>query len=142
MKRALRLHKAIKSRFIYLLSGQGPSIETIRVRLKVAQTEPFRRYLQEWQIKLSEAQLEVGTLDVYLQEALWSQAGCRDRHVYTRYIVHGYHHLVCSFKSYHQPGDGCLCRFCMQLCDKYHASSCSVSNRSLHCLCKPGGNTI
>ena len=134
MKRVRCLHPKARNRFVYLLAGYGPALETIRMRLKAPTTEPFLSFVYKWQGKVAEALAEVGNLDIYLAREMWAERGCQSRHVYTRYIVHGYHHVVCSNRNYHQPDDQCVCRFCSQSCAKYHATACGSFDESLHSL--------
>ena len=142
MKRVLCLSMTARSRFVYLLADCGPIMEAIRSRLKAPITESFSQFLSEWCPKVAEATEEVGLLDVFLLRDLWFGRACSSRHVYTRYIVHGYHHLVCSFPEYHQAGDLCLCKFCSQKCAKYHVSLCPQLDSSLHFLSRLGGEGL
>ena len=134
----LYLSLTARSRFIYLLADCGPIVEMIRSRLKAPTTEPFSQFMAEWHQKVAEASQEVGHLDVFLLREMWAGRACASRHVHTRYIVHGYQHLVCSTTEYHHAGDHCLCRFCSQTCDKYHAVLCPALGHSLHFLSRWG----
>lgn len=138
MKRVLGLSNKSRSRFVYLLADCGAIVELVRSRLKAPITEPFNQFMIEWHLKVAEAKQEVGHLDVFLARELWEGRACSDRSVYTRYIVHGFHHLVCSTKGFHQVGDQCLCRFCSQPCVKYHIVKCPNVDRSLHFLSRWG----
>ena len=133
MKRVLCLPIRARSRFVYLMSGCPPAAETIRLRLKMPRTVPYERFISEWEAKVEQARREVGGLDVFNALHLWSGSACDSRHVYTRYIVHGYHYLVCSNAAFHEEYELCTCRFCLQRCTKYHAVECTaLDQKSLH----------
>lgn len=132
MKRVLCLHSASRSRFIYVLGGCGPSIEEIRIRLKVPPTDAFNQFLSDWQQKVVVAMRQVRTLDVFHTKEMWEGTSCGDRHVYTRYMVHGYHHLICEKTFFHEVDAECRCRYCLETCDIYHVTKCEAKAMSLH----------
>ena len=143
MKRVLCLSIKARSRFVYVLSDCAPMVELLRLRLRMPVTEPLNNFLREWRRKVTEAATEVRTLDIFKSPWLWAGVACDDRHVYTRYIVHGFHHLVCSRREFHEDySTQCICRFCSQQCAKYHAVDCpALQRRSLHFFSRWNGRT-
>ena len=53
----------------------------------------------------------------------WTKPNYALRHIVTQYAVHGFHHKVCAAKRFHEPSDGCVCMFCKNPCDHYHAAA-------------------
>lgn len=134
MKRVLCLHPKTRNRFVYIMAKCVPAVETIRIRLRAPPTEAYARFVSRLEVKVSGAVSEVGDLDVYVSRSLWADSGCKSRHVYTRYIVHGYHHVMCSNRSFHYPDEQCICQHCSEFCSKYHCTNCEFFSESLHCL--------
>ncbi|XP_018496824.1 uncharacterized protein LOC108864883 [Galendromus occidentalis] len=137
MKRALSLHRSTRSRYVYALTGSPLMINEIRERIREEQTPPFIQVLQEWSKKVNDALSELEQEEIFRKRQLWAESASDERHVYTRYLVHGYHHLLCTDNSFHDAdGAKCLCRYCGDSCPKYHAAKCRSGLTSLYCLSK------
>ena len=135
MKRALCLHRSARSRYVYALSGSTLMIDELRQRLRVNLTDAFNHVLHEWSTKVNDALTELEQEEIFRKPELWAESALDDRHVFTRYLVHGYHHLLCTNLSFHDAdGTVCLCRYCGNKCPKYHATRCVSENVSLYYL--------
>ena len=137
MKRVLCLPKGSRSRPVYVLTGCEPILIVVQRRLRMLTTSPLDSFLVEWKKKVYEAHQEVERLDVFLNHDLWSGPACENRHVFTRFICHGYHHLLCSSIECYGESPLCICRYCSQNCVKYHAIECpELEGTSLHALAR------
>ncbi|XP_018494505.1 uncharacterized protein LOC108864068 [Galendromus occidentalis] len=135
MKRALCLNRAARSRYVYVLSGAPLMIDVMRQRIRGDQTAAFSCMLQEWSKKVNDALTEVSREDIFKKPELWAGSGLDDRHKFTRYLVHGYHHRICTNSEFHDADENvCTCRYCGLLCGKYHATRCLAGKVSLHGL--------
>ena len=135
MKRALCLHRSARNRYVYALSGSPLMVDEIRERIRGVKTDAFEAILQAWNIKATDALAVVSQEEIFRKPELWASSALNDRHVFTRYLVHGYHHHLCKNSSYHEPNEAlCVCRYCGESCPKYHGSRCQAENVSLHFL--------
>ncbi|KAJ4443961.1 hypothetical protein ANN_05750, partial [Periplaneta americana] len=46
----------------------------------------------------------------------WARPNYEIRHILTRYAIHGFHHKVCSTKSFQEPNQECECELCKNPC--------------------------
>jgi hypothetical protein len=64
----------------------------------------------------------------YITDAMdnmkWTQEEYDLRHVMTRFAIHGFHHCICSSKTFHQANQECICVLCSEQCDIYHVMEC------------------
>lgn len=52
---------------------------------------------------------------------IWKKHGQSNRHIISRFTVHGFHHLICNNKSYHINFETCKCMLCNEnITDRYH----------------------
>jgi len=62
----------------------------------------------------------------------WQKAMFTDRHVFTRYACHGFHHLFCKNGTFHfDAAEECICKFCDQQCSQYYISKCEAKKISI-----------
>ncbi|KAJ4430781.1 hypothetical protein ANN_19372 [Periplaneta americana] len=87
------------------------------------QLEPYSEHLKRREAK----RREIGP-DFYATNSMlernWTKENREQRHVLTRLAIHGFHHKICSDKTYHNPSDSCVCELCSQRCDRYHITVC------------------
>ena len=135
-KRVLCLHRTARSRYVYVLSGALLMIDVIRKKVKGDLTEAFLFVMEEWSGKVNGALSELLHEELFRRPDLWAGSALDDRHVYTRYLVHGYHHLFCVNRAFHDADDACKCKNCGLVCEKYHATRCLSRRESLCVLSK------
>lgn len=41
-----------------------------------------------------------------------------------RFSLHGFHHKLCKDEYYHRIRDSCKCKYCGNLCHRFHAKDC------------------
>ena len=128
MKRVLGVSPYSASRYVYVMTGALPLVEIIRGRLSCPNTEAFNMFSSEWKIKNETAYMELAELSPFHDRDLWARPNSKRRHIFTRFMVHGYHHLLCSTEGYHHPGDTCVCRRCNEFCEKYHSIICTYTS--------------
>jgi serine/threonine protein kinase HipA of HipAB toxin-antitoxin module len=60
----------------------------------------------------------------------------KDRHVFTRYAIHGFHNQICNQTSDKKQcfieSDQCVCILCGEKCTQYHLSECIKRLQSLN----------
>ena len=127
LKRVLRVARNARNRYLYVLADlEIPFVEVMRVTLRAEQTEEFCAFVNEWKAKVEEARKSLDGDPILQRRKEWSAQMYARRHVFTRYLVHDYHDQLCSVESFHEPTESCVCRFCGQMCIKYHAMMCEA----------------
>lgn len=127
LKRTFRLHKSARNRYLYVIADmETPFVEIMRTRLKAENTPAFLELVEQWKIKVNEVRLKLEGDPILGRRATWSAAMYTRRHIFARYIVHGYHHCLCSGDNCHIPKDSCTCKYCGQRCTQYHAIMCET----------------
>ena len=125
LKRVLRVPRSSPSRLVYVLAGlYAPLCEELRCKMRSENTASFLSFTSEWRTRFQEAQRHLQADPIMARRDIWAGPQSEKRHVYTRYLVHGYHHHICINKGYHLPKVDCECRFCGQLCPWDHALAC------------------
>jgi hypothetical protein len=123
LKRMLCLSKFSSSRLSYELVSCKPFIEEIRERFKLPLTNAFKIA----QFKFHAKKLEINPIfyDTFTHlNNEWKTACHRNRHVVTRFAVHGFHFMMCSNKNYHVSEKNCICSLCGLHCGQYHLNEC------------------
>jgi hypothetical protein len=124
-KRVLGLSKTARNTLVHFLIEEKLFSEIIQEKFDL----PFTIEYEKFQVEIEErAQRE---FDPYFFETLamcsdvWKQPLFKNRHVYTRFAVHGFHHLICTDRAnYHDAKEGCVCKLCGKDCDQYHLENC------------------
>jgi hypothetical protein len=44
--------------------------------------------------------------------------------MFTRHTIHGFHHLICNNKRFHDCNEKCICTVCNLKCERYHLLKC------------------
>jgi len=129
LKRVLGLHCTTRSRYTYILSGTSLFVADLMKSFKLSETESFKAFEESQEQKLADIDPGIFVSPAMTSEG-WKQA---NRHIVTRFAVHGFHHLLCTNVNFHDPSHNCICKYCGLSCPKYHASSCdsAVSIRDL-----------
>ena len=91
-------------------------IDDIKLR---HQLQPTRAFKNQMENKRREVQPEFyGTRAMI--DRTWTEPNFELRHVVNRMAIHGFHHLICTNKTYHNPTTACICELCNKVCERYH----------------------
>jgi hypothetical protein len=75
----------------------------------------------------------------YITDAMvnrdWTHEEYNLRHVMKRFAIYGFHHRICSRKTFHQANQGCICVMCNEQCGIYHVMECKRRTVSLTQFC-------
>lgn len=128
IKRTLRVSKTARNRYLYIIIGlQVPVTEIIRTRVRGGNTEAFKKFCKEWTEKVDSAKEDLANDPILEARHLWEGPDTARRHVFTRYLVHGYHHHLCIHGEYHSPAGTCVCKHCGGKCPRDHALRCHIA---------------
>ena len=124
-KTVLGLIKYTRNTLVYYLIEEKLFVETIKEKFDLPLTTELENFQEEIEKR---AQRE---FDPYFFETqamcsdVWKQPLFKNRHVYTRFAVHGFHHLICTDRvNFHEAREGCVCKLCGKDCDQYHMEKC------------------
>jgi len=130
-KKVLGLSKYTRSRFVYELLDTDLFMHDLKQKFSLPETIAFNKFFEERllnKLNICDEFYETETMENFA----WKNALFTDRHVFTRFACHGYHHLFCKNQSFHFEAENeCLCNFCGQLCKQYHILTCSEKKISL-----------
>lgn len=123
LKRALGVAKTTRSRLTYVLAKQSFLIEDLRTELLLPSTEAYKSLISKLNWKRQEIWPEFFGTGAMIDRT-WTGPNFEKRHVFTRLAIHGFHHMLCKSKSYHDPVDTCICELCDKKCERYHIEIC------------------
>lgn len=126
LKRVLGLPKNALNRLVLTLCGTVSLIEEAVARFGLPETPALREYREELSLKIRAIPPQFYS-SLGMRVDTWKAALQPDRHVFTRYSVHGFHSKMCTTPEYHLPEDNCICRFCSLTCELYHHDVCTAS---------------
>jgi hypothetical protein len=132
LKKAMRLHYKARSRFVYQLADTDYFVHELMAKYSLPETEMSKKFSAQMVAKINE--IEPMFYDTpAMKDPSWKQINCKDRHMFTRHSVHGFHYLLCADKSFHQSAKkDCECEKCG---DKeigvYHLLECQAKSLTL-----------
>jgi hypothetical protein len=130
LKRAMCLARNSRNRLVYLLAGCPTLVEQVRTMFQLEETSAYVDFM-----KLRSDRLAEVDLDFYVTPAMldmsWKEALFSSRHAYTRYSIHGFHHLICTKRHFHYAEMDCVCVNCGRICTQYHLLLCDNFTSSL-----------
>lgn len=125
LKRTFRVHRSTRNRYLSGLADMDtPFVEIMRARLVAENTPVFLEFVEQWKSKVSDARARLEDDPILGRREHWSATMYTRRHIFVRYIVHGYHHCLCSRENCHEPKD--TCKYCGHRCTQYHAIICEA----------------
>lgn len=127
LKRVLCLYKKSKSRYVYLLTGSEFFVTELKERFNLPDTDAYKEFKSIRQQKANEIDPEFYNTGA-MNDRAWTLPEQKDRHVVTRFAVHGFHHFLCTNKEFHDVSDKCLCNLCGKECTTYHVIHCTSQN--------------
>ena len=129
LKRMLGVSKFALSRYAYVLARETFLVEDLRLQMLLPSTPAYEELLRELRMKRDSISEEFYTTDAMIND--WMRAEYEMRHVVTHFAIHGFHHHICTRKSFHQACHKCICALCSERCDTYHALECRKRSVSL-----------
>ena len=126
LKRVLCVSKFTKSRLVYKLTQCDFFVKQIQTQFNLSQSVAFDTFIAERQCKSLDIDFEFYYTPA-MQSKFWQALNFPNRHIFTRFSVHGFHHLFCTKLSFHECDLNCMCKFCNSACGLYHYFRCSSS---------------
>ena len=123
LKRALGLHCSALNRLVYLLCDTPLFVEDLKRRFNLPNTPAYSEFILLWHRKMAEIDPDFYNTGAMTNDA-WKGVNRTNRHIVTRFAIHGFHHNLCRTIGFHTPCDTCVCTKCAGVCLKYHAASC------------------
>jgi hypothetical protein len=132
-KKVLGVSKFSRSSYLYVLIGDEELFVTkIKQTFKLADTPVYVNFLDHIkQRREREFNDEIFQTPAMLSDN-WKRPLYKKRHVQTRFAMHGFHHLICTDKSFHIAKESCKCKLCDEAhISQYHLIMCPNRVRSL-----------
>lgn len=130
LKKAMGVSKYTRSRFVYLLARETFLTEDLRTNMMLPKTNASERLLSTLREKREATPIEFYATGAMIDRE-WTKENFELRHVITRLAVHGFHHLICKTRTYHDPSDSCVCTLCSKKCERYHIELCAKRTKSI-----------
>lgn len=131
LKCALRVGTNTPSRLVYELARETYYIEDLRLSLLLPSTRQYIKHIEKRNVKKMDIAPEFYSVEAMIDRN-WSKENQDQRHVITRYSIHGFHHKICKIKKFHEPSEECVCELCNKTCDRYHITKCNNRTKSLN----------
>ena len=123
IKKCLSVSKFTKSRLVYALANCNFFVTDIKYKFKLPNSPAYEKYLSSRLLKARQIDPLFPTCSTMMNRN-WIKAVQKDRHIFTRFAVHGFHHLICQTPDYHDIRETCMCLNCKEPCNLYHLDSC------------------
>jgi len=123
LKRMLCIHKSSQNRLVHHFLGVNTFVEYLQVKLNLPFTGNFGKLTESTRMKGLLLTPDFLYACEYLPEK-WKGPLQKDRHVFTRLLVHGFHFKFCENKKFHHSDKNCKCIFCKKYCGQYHSLFC------------------
>ena len=115
------MHRSSKNRLVYALTDCPRSVDELRRRNFLEETEAFRKYISEQEQKKATIEPDFCRTPA-LSNGEWKKPERSNGGILTRFSRHGYHHVICKTQTYNEPDQSqCICKLSAQECDRYHA---------------------
>jgi hypothetical protein len=122
--------KTTQNRLVYELAKEPFLIEELQVEKHLPATTSYNDSLAERVREREEIPLEFYGSEAMINHR-WTNAEQRQRHVVTRYAVHGFHYKICKKKDFQRATENCICMLCGHSCGLYHLEVCEKRTKSL-----------
>ena len=137
LKRVLGVHKKNKNTYVYRLAEEALFVEELKTQYNLPPTENYDKFLTGYKSE-HETRFNAKFLDTpAMRNDVWKQPLFeKDRHVFTRYAIHGFHNQICNQTSDKKQcfieSDQCVCILCGEKCTQYHLNECNKRVQSLN----------
>ena len=108
LKRVLAVHQSTQNRLVYSLCDTPLLTEEFQSASNLPMTKAFVEAKNEELEKRSAIDPDF-MLPPAMTSNAWRAGNFTNRHLVTRYSVHGFHHLLCLANNFHEPSITCLC---------------------------------
>jgi hypothetical protein len=127
LKRALSLSKYTKNRFIYKMVNTGLFVTELKIKYNLPNTLHYDEFLIQCQTKADNIDPEFYNTPALLNP-IWKKSNNKQRHLFTRFAVHGFHHTICQIQNYHEYDlNKCKCKLCGEkMTNIYHFKICPL----------------
>ena len=88
-------------------------MQEISEKFHLSETDNFQKFMVEWKIR-QESIPETFYSTTAMTTDEWKMPVQKLRHVVTRLVVNGFHHLICKPTGFHEVTDICVCSLCDQ----------------------------
>ncbi|KAI5716031.1 hypothetical protein M8J77_026325 [Diaphorina citri] len=132
-KKAMCLHKSTSNTLVFHMAGVRRFGEEVieKYNSKISPSE-IQKYEEIIENKNMEFVIKNYTSGPAFKSNTWKNNNQPNRHIITRYTVHGFHHLICTKKEYHTEYDNCICKLCkLVINERYHLNGHIVEGSSL-----------
>jgi hypothetical protein len=119
------ISKYSKSRLVYELIGEKYFVEELKVKFKLETTNAYQKFIEIRNNKNDDIPLSFYSTPAFKTNVWkWKSSNCADRNMFTRNAIHGFHHLICNNKRFHDCNEKCICTVCNLKCERYHLLKC------------------
>lgn len=126
LKKAIGISKYAPNRMTYAITRETYFLDDVRNTMLLPSAEAYRKAIARKKQKEKENNTEFFGTDAMINTQ-WMESNQPQRHAIVGLAIHGYHHLMCTNKKFHQPNDQCVC----ESCEQYHYDKCKKRSRSL-----------
>ena len=134
IKRLLCIHKSASSTLALKVVSEPTFIEELLNERNPPdfQNQTLQQYRQYRLDRENNFEAEQYVRGLGFVFSVWKKHQQSNRHVITRTTVHGFHHKLCTTKTFHSPTLTCICYLCSSsAADRYHIlECCSIRNLS------------
>jgi hypothetical protein len=128
LKHAMCLSKFTKSRLVYKLAECDFFVKQIQMQFNLPQTQTFDSFILERQSKSLDIDFEFYYTPA-MEFKFWKASNFPNRHIFTRFSCHGFHHAFCNTFIFHECCISCICKYCNSTCGLYHYFRCTENNK-------------
>lgn len=131
LKKAIGVHKSASSTLVHEIAATATLTEDLKRNNYIISDNEWTAYKELRDEKKTEATWKYGSDGPAFQSDSWKGSLRKNRHVFTRATVHGFHHLLCCYQECYEPKDDCTCVLCHEEnMTLYHVVECKA-NQSL-----------
>jgi hypothetical protein len=131
LKKVLGLSKFNWSRYVYELVDTDLFVSDLKEKFSLSESKSYENFYEAKLVNKTNIR-DVFYEQMALTNVQWQQPCFADRNVFTRFVCHGYHYLLCKNKTFHYEADAtCLCQYCGLQCSQYHIKDCKIRSISL-----------
>jgi hypothetical protein len=135
LKAALGLHKSASSTLAHQLFDTPTMSWDLKNTGHAFDGNTWQHYIQYREEREMHFVAENFTEGPAFTSFSWKNANFTKRHILTRTTAHGFHHIICTKESYHQPLHNCICKCCfLSASDRYHILYCRFRTFFNHSL--------
>lgn len=133
LKRVLSLSKYTKNRLVYKLANTDFFVSELKDKFKLPNTPQYDIFLLQCKNKDDSIVPEFYNTPAFINP-VWKKSNFHQRHLYTRFAVHGFHHTICIVQKFHECDKNiCKCKLCGErMADLYHFQICPLKPRMAH----------